>query len=118
MSSLIASSTRHARTVVAALLATTAAAVPASYAQSLMTDGNAPSVAVNYSDLNIASNEGSHVLYARLVAAAQRVCPAGGNLAELRHNRDRQRCISTAVERAVREVKSPQFAQVAASRMR
>jgi len=118
MSSLIASSARIARTVVAALLATTAAGVPACYAQSLMTDGLAPAITVNYSDLNLATTEGSHVLYQRLVDAAQRVCPVGGIAAELRHNRDRQSCISGAVERASKEIKSPRFAEVAASRLR
>jgi UrcA family protein len=115
MSSLIASSARIARTVVAALLATTAAGVPASYAQSLMT---APAITVNYSDLNLATTEGSHVLYQRLVDAAQRVCPTGGLAAELRHNRDRRSCISGAVERASKEIKSPRFAEVAAARLR
>lgn len=115
MSSPTASSARIARTVVAALLATTAAGVPASYAQALMT---APTITVSYSDLNLATTQGSHVLYQRLVDAAQRVCPTGGHAAELRHNRDRQICISSAVERASREIKSPRFAEVAASRLR
>ena len=118
MSSLIASSARTMRTVVAVLLATTASTVPASYAQSLMTDGTTPSVKVTYSDLNVATKEGSHVLYQRLVDAAQRVCPAAGNMMDLRQNRERQSCINTAVERATREVKSPQLAEVAASRLR
>ncbi len=118
MSSHIGSSARVTRIVVAALLATTAAVVPASYAQVLMSDGQTPSVTVRYSDLNLATSEGSHVLYARLVDAAQRVCPAAGYMTELRQNRDRQRCISTAVEHAVKKIKSPQFAQVAATRMR
>lgn len=117
MSSLIASSARTMRTVVAAFLATTAAAVPASYAQALMTD-QAPSVTVKYSDLNLGTEEGSHALYSRLVNAAQRVCPARGPATELSQNRARERCITTAVQTAAKEVKNPKFAEVAASKMR
>jgi UrcA family protein len=118
MSSRIGSSGRVTRIVVAALLATIAAVVPASYAQVLMNDGPAPSVTIRYADLNLATDEGSHALYERLVGAAERVCPARGHMMEIRHNRERERCISTAVDRAVKNIKSPQFAQVAAARMR
>jgi UrcA family protein len=118
MSSHIGSSARAQRTVVAALLATTAAVVPASYAQVLMTDGQPPSVTVRYSDLNLATKEGSHALYERLVTAAEQVCPARGSMMEVRENRDRERCMSSAVEHAVKKIKNPQFAEVAASRMR
>src|SRR6478736_5089205 len=103
MSSHTASSARVTRKVVAALLATTVSVVPASYAQSLMNDGAAPSVTVKYSDLNLATTEGSRVLYLRLLDAAQRVCPAPGSPLEIRHNRARQSCIDTAVGNAVKD---------------
>jgi UrcA family protein len=118
MSSLIASTARITRKVVAALLATTAAAVPASYAQSLMTVDQTPSVTVKYSDLNLATDQGSRALYSRLVNAAERVCPVRGTPMELSQNRRREACITTAVQNAAKEVKNPKFAEVAASKLR
>ena len=117
MSSLIASTARITRKVVAALLATTAAAVPASYAQSLMTN-EPPSVTVKYSDLNLATDQGSRALYSRLVNAAERVCPVRGTPMELSQNRRRDACITTAVQNAAKDVKNPKFAEVAASKLR
>ena len=118
MSSHIASPARATRTVVAALLTTTVSAIPASYAQSIEQDGEPPSETVNFSDLNLATTEGSQVLYQRLVDAAGRVCPTTSSLMELRDNSRRQSCINTAVENAVKDVKNPRFAEVAASHMR
>ena len=117
MSSLIASSARITRLVVAAFLATTAATVPASFAQAPITD-EAPSVTVKYSDLNLGTEQGSRALYSRLVNAAERVCPARGLATELSQNRARERCITTAIQTAAKEVKNPKFAEVAASKLR
>ena len=117
MSSHAASSRRVTHLIVAAILAT-AVGVPASFAQVASNDGDAQSITVKYTDLNLATPEGSRVLYHRLVAAARRVCPDTGNAAELRQNRDAQRCITATVQQAVKQVKSPQFAQVAESQMR
>jgi len=117
MSSHAASSRRVTHLIVAAILAT--AVVPASFAQvASNNDSDAQSITVKYTDLNLATSEGSRVLYHRLVAAARRVCPDTGNAAELRQNRDAQRCITATVQQAVKQVKSPQFAQVAESQMR
>jgi UrcA family protein len=118
MSSHIASSARATRTVVAALLTTSVSAIPASYAQSAEPDGDPPSEVVNFSDLNLATTEGSRALYQRLVDAAGRVCPTTSSLMEIRDNYRRQNCINTAVENAVKDVKNPRFAEVAASHMR
>jgi len=118
MSSHAASSRRVTHLIVAAILAT-AVGVPASFAQvASNNDSDAQSITVKYTDLNLATSEGSRVLYHRLVAAARRVCPDTGNAAELRQNRDAQRCITATVQQAVKQVKSPQFAQVAESQMR
>lgn len=100
-----------------AAIAATAFGVPASHAQVSVKD-DVPSVAVEYSDLNLGTEEGSRVLYYRLVAAAEQVCPERGYATELRRNREAQRCISDSVERAVKQIKSPRFAEVARSHMR
>jgi UrcA family protein len=75
----------------------------------------APSVAVRYDDLDLASEQGALALYRRLEAAARRVCP-------LEDTRDlggfmRSRaCQSEALARAVRTVNNPQLAAVQALR--
>ena len=117
MSSHIGSSARTTRTVAAALLANAVSVVSVS-AQSVTNDDEAPSVTVNFSDLNLATTEGSRALYQRLVGAAERVCPAPSRLMEIRENYRRQNCINTAVENAVKDVRNPRFAEVAASHMR
>jgi UrcA family protein len=117
MSSHIASSARATRTVAAALLANAVSVIPVS-AQSVTNEDEAPSVTVNFADLNLATTEGSRALYQRLVAAAERVCPAPRSLMEIRDNYRRQNCINTAVENAVKDVRNPRFAEVAASHMR
>jgi UrcA family protein len=116
MSSHIGSSRRVTR-FVAAIVATFVG-VPASFAEVAADDPDASTIIVTYSDLNLATTEGSHALYLRLVDAARRVCPSRGVATELRRNRAAQRCISASVENAVKQVRSAQFAQLAASKMR
>ncbi len=71
---------------------------------------------VKYEDLNLSSEEGSRQLYKRLVQAAERVCPQKSDTPlALRTNRDSNKCIVDAVERAVQQIKSPRFAEVAAA---
>jgi UrcA family protein len=118
MSSHIASSARATLTVVAALLGTAVLGIPVSHAQFLGIEDEAPSVKVDFSDLNLATTEGSRVLYQRLVDAAERVCPTPTTLMDIRENYRRRDCIHTAVENAVKDVRNPRFAEVAASHMR
>ena len=72
-----------------------------------------PSVAVSYSDLNIASAEGARTLYTRIAAAARQVCP-------LADARDAEQVVSThacrdaAIARAVHDINSPQLAALQA----
>jgi UrcA family protein len=101
-----------------AVLIAIVAIAPVSFAQGVTTHVDTPTITVHYTDLNLATPEGSRVLYKRLVTAAEKVCPPVGYVTELRQNRDAQRCIAATVEQAVKQVKSPQFAQVAASEMR
>jgi UrcA family protein len=72
-------------------------------------------VKVNYSDLNLATEAGSRVLYRRLVSAATHVCPEAGYILDLKQNRDAQHCIAETVARTAKEIKHPKFAQVAAA---
>ncbi len=118
MTSHTACSVTITRIVVAAFVAI-AVGVPASFAQTPMKDGEIPSVTVNYADLNLSTEEGSRTLYGRLVVAARQVCPDSADTAlALRLNRDAQRCVTDTVKRAVKEIKHPKFAEVAASHMR
>lgn len=76
-----------------------------------------PAVSVNYSDLNLATEQGTVALYKRIVSAARQVCPAntGPNArlaAEARH------CVDQAVARAVRDVQSAKLAELQATRTR
>jgi UrcA family protein len=117
MTSHIASVARITRAVTAAFVASTVGA--ASSAQVPTNDGGMRSVTVKYEDLNLATEEGSRALYGRLTVAASEVCPeVGDTLLALRQNRDAQRCVTETVQRAVKEIKNPKFAEVAASRLR
>jgi UrcA family protein len=110
---------RILRAVLLAAIVATAAGVPASsFAQSAAHERDTRSIKVRYADLNLATEDGTRILYQRLVAAAERVCPAAGKPAELRQNRTARSCINAAVQDAVKQVRNPQLAQVAASRMR
>jgi len=115
MTSHTASSLTITRMVVAAFVAI-AVGVPTSFAQMPMKDGEIPSVKVKYADLNLSTEEGSRALYGRLVIAARRVCPESADtLLGLRQNRDAQRCVTDAVQRAVKEIRNPKLAEVAAA---
>ena len=107
-------SRRITHLIVAAIIAT-AVGVPACFAQGALSDSDVPSVTVKYSDLNLATPEGSRTLYHRLVVAARRVCPTVGHTAELRLSGEVQHCISAAVQNAVKQIRNPQLAQLARS---
>jgi len=105
------------RTVVAAFAI--AVSVSGCFAHTPLKDDETVTVKVDYSDLNVSTEQGARALYSRLVDAAEQVCPQRANtLLALRYNRDAERCITGAVERAVSEIRNPKFAEVAAARMR
>src|SRR5689334_7570417 len=60
----------------------------------------APSITVHYDDVNLASPKGVQQLYARIVAAAQQVCDAGGQRTLLQFEKFRA-CFGPSVTRAV-----------------
>jgi UrcA family protein len=105
------------RAVFAAIVAATVG-VPASFAQNAADKSHMRSVTVQYSDLDIATAEGSRILYHRLVDAAERVCPQVGRPADLRLYPAARSCINAAVQDAVKQIRNPQLAQMAAARMR
>lgn len=77
----------------------------------------APSVKVSYSDLNLASDSGTQVLYSRIVSAARDVCFARdvdnrdlGALAAARS------CVSTAIANAVSTIHNPRLAALSGAR--
>jgi len=76
-----------------------------------------PSVAVQYGDLNLATEEGAHRLYGRIATAAHKVC-------ERQNSRDLQTfaatktCESAAIARAVNDVHSPGLAATYAMRIK
>ena len=100
---------RHAaiRTALAACLI--AALSGAAYAAAPGTAS--PSMRVNYSDLNLTSEQGNKELYARIVSAAHQVCAADPVDSRDLHTRIReQSCARQAVAAAVERVNSPQLA--------
>jgi UrcA family protein len=75
---------------------------------------DAPSIAVRYGDLKLATADGNRALLHRIVAAASKVClatPAPGS----RITRNRS-CMEEAIARAVSDTRSPQLAELQAAR--
>ena len=70
-----------------------------------------PSVQVSYHDLNLATEQGTQALYARIVSAAHKVCAARDIriLAEVAAARV---CAAQAIAQAVRDVNNPRLAAV------
>jgi UrcA family protein len=95
-------------TALAALAAALIVAAPrAAHADSFA----APSVKVDYSDLNLASDQGSRALYSRIVYAARAVCVTGdGSIRNLHQYAIERSCVDAAVSNAVRDVHSPKLA--------
>jgi len=73
------------------------------------TAADVPSASVSYADLNLSTEQGSRVLHQRLVAAARQVCPSnvGPDARQLSQSR---RCVASAVERAINDVRDPKLA--------
>jgi UrcA family protein len=75
-----------------------------------------PAVKVRYSDLNLSTEQGSLILYGRIVAAAHEVC-AVDVFRDLRAVAASRACAAEAIARAVRDVNSPMLASVYAARL-
>jgi UrcA family protein len=64
-------------------------------------------VTVYYGDLNLSDVAGSKVLHSRIERAADLVCGSSVGIRELDRLSSRQRCVSAAIENAVRQVNWP-----------
>lgn len=107
--------TRLRTTVACTVLAAGAAIGAVSGAHAATAD--APALTVRYSDLNLATEQGSLILYGRIVAAARQVCVVD-DLRDLRAFNAGKACREQAIARAVRDVNSPMLASVYAARQR
>jgi UrcA family protein len=77
---------------------------------------DAPTLTVRYADLNLSTEQGSLVLYGRIVRAAQQVC-AVDDIRDLRAFNAAKLCRAQAIANAVRDVNSPMLASVYAARL-
>jgi len=89
----------------------------ASVATAATSTDDAPAISVSYSDLNLATEEGTLALYKRIVSAARQVCPVN-TAPSARLAAQAQHCVDDAVARAVKDVQSAKLAQLQATRTR
>jgi UrcA family protein len=76
-----------------------------------------PSVRVDYGDLDLATQQGSHELYARINAAARQVCgPVDPR--DLAGVMSARACKARAIAQAVRDVNSPNLAAMFAANVK
>ena len=68
-----------------------------------------PSVRVSYHDLDLATEQGTQALYARIVLAARRVCEVS-DIRKLAEVAAANACREQAIARAVRDVNNPRLA--------
>jgi UrcA family protein len=96
---------------IAALVGYFVAATATGVASATSPADDVPSVVVRYADLDLATDHGVRVLYARIAQAASAVCPEvpESNLHALALSRA---CQQQAIARAVRAVNSPLLAEV------
>ena len=71
----------------------------------------APSLRVNYHDLNLATERGTQALYGRIVSAAHKVC-AARDIRILAEVAAARACAAQAIAQAVRDVNNPRLAAV------
>jgi UrcA family protein len=80
-------------------------------------NADARALTVRYSDLNLSTEQGSLVLYGRIVDAARQVCELP-NIRDLQAVALSRACREQAIAKAVRDVNSPMLASVYAERLR
>ena len=73
-----------------------------------------PRIAVEYGDLDLTSADGVQALHRRLAYAAERVCPRSDGL-NLHDKALARECRKQALDRAVREIGSPELAALHAA---
>jgi len=107
---------RRASAALTALSACLVVAVSA-VAHAAVADGSAPSVTVSYRDLNLATDQGTKALYARIVSAAREVCGAAEvDIRDLATLSSERSCERQAIAHAVSDVHSAKLAALYAAR--
>lgn len=114
MTSATLSSARLRAAVACTVIAACAAVGAVGSAHAATADS--PALKVRYSDLNPSTEQGSLVLYGRIVAAAHQVC-AVDDIRDLKAVRAARSCREQAIAQAVRDVGSPMLASVYAARL-
>jgi UrcA family protein len=89
-----------------------AMAAPADEPYVTATAEGVPAVAVKYGDLDLSTERGARILFARIQLAADEVCPAAADSRSLSRVEARNACLKDAIERAVQQVGSPRLAAV------
>ena len=118
MSKVISAASDYWHVPAAAVTALTACLLvgASGIAQATIADDSAPAVHVRYGDLNLASDQGTKVLYARIVTAARAVCHAGEvDIRDLGALSSERSCERQAIEHAVSDVHSAKLAALAAA---
>lgn len=78
-------------------------------------EDDVPTLRVHYQDLDLSTENGAATLYRRIAIAAKQVCPSTDT--RLLHDKKiAEKCIDSAIERAVADVNSPQLARLSALR--
>jgi UrcA family protein len=91
----------------------------AASAHATTADDSAPSVTVSYRDLNLATDQGTKALYARIVSAARAVCGADEvDIRDLGALSSERSCERQAIEHAVSDVHSARQAALYVARPR
>jgi UrcA family protein len=90
--------------------------IGSSMAQAVTTTEDVPSVTVQYSALDLTSDDGARILYRRIASAAQAVCPAA-DPRDLNGFARSKSCRSEAIARAVRDIHSPRLAALYSARI-
>jgi UrcA family protein len=112
MTSATSQFSRFPRTAAALAVLTAALITGTAVARADTPADGIPSVTVAYGDLNLNSAQGSAALYARIAAAARKVCPMPDDIRDLGARAAAQTCERQAIARAVQAVNNPQLAAV------
>jgi UrcA family protein len=89
-----------------------AVAAPTAESYVTATAAGVPAVPVKYGDLDLSTEHGAQVLFARIQLAADEVCPQAADSRSLSRVEARNVCVREAIERAVQQVGSPRLAAV------
>jgi UrcA family protein len=107
--------TRLTRCAVLAVLATAGLVVNVVLAAEPNGNFRVPQLEVEYGDLDLTTGQGVQALHRRLTDAAERVCPRTDLRINATEKAAARECRKQALDRAVREVGSPELAALHAT---